>query len=126
MAVWLNTRMGSAERVYEVRCLPLLVNAASLAAHVAPNRSEYLPLLFDAIEKPCEVWLAFERHQGTGKVESRARRVRAFALDAERIALVVAQARLGMLEAWTLIPMSKTRAGYVTNQRNGMLYYGRE
>jgi hypothetical protein len=111
------------ERVYRPGGLAVLVNAQALARHVDPNRGEFLPLLDDVLSDPFEVWLAFERHRGTGQVVMRSRVLKLFDLGRDRGVLVVANARRGLLEAWTVVPTSDLR--YLQRQRRGMLLYGR-
>ncbi|MCL2790112.1 MAG: PBECR2 nuclease fold domain-containing protein [Desulfobulbus sp.] len=117
--------MGAGERIYT---LPtggkVLVNATTLASHLDLDRSPYLPLLPEVLEDPYEIWLAFEQHRATNKVELRQRLIKMVQLDKERGLLVTAQARNGLLEAWTMIPTSKI--GYLDNQRAGKLLWGRE
>lgn len=117
--------MGGEERIYT---LPsggkMLVNAESLAAHVDLDRTPYLPLLPEVLEAPYETWLSFEQHKGTGKVVLRQRLVKLVKLDKARAILVTAQAKNGMLEAWTMVPT--TKLDYINKQRNGKLLWGRE
>ncbi|MDG4475429.1 PBECR2 nuclease fold domain-containing protein [Thiovibrio frasassiensis] len=117
--------MGAEERIYT---LPsggkMLVNAESLAAHVDLDRTPYLPLLPEVLEDPYETWLSFEQHKGTGKVVLRQRLIKLVQLDKKRGLLVTAQAKNGMLEAWTMVPT--TKLDYINKQRNGKLLWGRE
>lgn len=117
--------MGVEERIYT---LPsggkMLVNAESLASHVDLDRTPYLPLLPEVLEDPYETWLSFEQHKGTGKVVLRQRLVKLVQLDKARAILVTAQAKNGMLEAWTMVPT--TKLDYINKQRNGKLLWGRE
>lgn len=116
--------MGAGERIYT---LPtgdrLLVNAEVLAGHIPLNRSPYLPLLPEVLEDPFEIWLSFEQHLGTNRMELRQRLIKLVQLDKERGMLVVAQARSGLLEAWTMVPVEKL--GYFGKQRFGKLLWGR-
>jgi hypothetical protein len=119
----LRGQLGGEEKVYRVANLPVLVNADTLARHVDPARSEYLPLLHETLRDPFEAWLSFERHKGTGQVALRARVMKGFDLGRGRGVLVVANAVRGVLEAWTLIPTSDRK--YLNRQRRGKLLYGR-
>lgn len=116
--------MGGEERIYT---LPsggkMLVNAESLASHVDLERTPYLPLLPEVLEEPYETWLSFEQHKGTGKVALRQRLIKLVQLDKDRGVLVTAQAKDGMLEAWTLLPTSDRK--YLNRQREGKLLWGR-
>jgi hypothetical protein len=117
--------MGGAERIYT---LPtgdkMLVNAGALAGHINLNRTPFLPLLPETLEEPYEIWLSFERHKWTNKVELRQRLIKLVDVGEERGMLVVAQARNGMLEAWTMIPPTDLK--YLNRQRAGKLLWGRE
>lgn len=124
-ATALTRIMGGEERIYT---LPsggkMLVNAESLASHVDLDRTPYLPLLPEVLEDPFETWLSFERHKGTGKVVLRQRLIKLVQLDKDRGVLVTAQAKNGMLEAWTLVPTSDRN--YLNRQREGKLLWGRK
>lgn len=87
-----------------------------------PAFTPYVPYLPELLEDPFEQWLSFERHKGTGLVVLRTRVIKAIATGKLEGQLLVAQARKGQLEAWTVIP---TRPGYLQNQRAGELLYGR-
>lgn len=112
------------EKLYETAKLPVLVNAKALASHMDPARSEYLPLLDDLMQDPNEVWLSFEQHEGTGKIRLRSRFIKHYGLSKDRFVMMVANARNGYLEGWTVIPTSDAR--YIQRQRQGKLIYGKE
>jgi len=101
----------------------ILVNAESLSQHIPAERTPFLPLIAEALENPYEIWMAFEKHKGTGKVELRQRIIKAVELEKERGLLLVAQARKGMLEAWTMLPTTNFK--YLNAQREGKLIYKR-
>lgn len=125
VATALRKILGAEEKAVATPAgLHVLVNAEALADHVDPNRAEYLPLIEDTLADPFEVWLAFERHKGTGKVVLRSRLIKAFDLGKGKGMLVVANATRGMLEAWTFLP--STKWDYLERQRRGMLLYGRD
>ncbi len=69
------------------------------------------------------MWLRFEWHKGTGKVEMRTRAIKAIQMDKQRGLLLVAQARAEMLEAWTFIP--ERNLAYLNDQRAGKLLCAR-
>lgn len=100
----------------------VIVNAVALAKHIDLARSPYLPLLPEAIESPQEIWLSFERHKGTGRVELKQRIIKIVQLTNKKAILVTAQIKDGVLEAWTMIPTAKT--GYINKQRVGKLLWG--
>lgn len=117
--------IGGAEQTIIGKGQPVLVNAESLAQHIDPLRSQYLPFITETITDPYEVWMQFEQHQGTGKVVLRSRYIKRLNLgDKERGTLVVANVVRGVLEAWTFIPVRQT--GYLEKQRRGFLRYGRK
>lgn len=120
----LKRQLGGDDKVYSVAGQPVLVDAEVLASHLDPTRSAYLPLLDETLTDPFEVWLAFERHKGTGRVVLRARIIKGFDLGAGRTMLVVANARGGALEAWTFVPTSDQ--AYAEKQRRGLLLKGRD
>ncbi|NPA72684.1 MAG: hypothetical protein GXO35_07630 [Gammaproteobacteria bacterium] len=123
MALLIESQLGATERIIDVKGLPVLVNAQSLAEHLDPNRSIYLPLLLDTLEDPFEVWMNFDEHQATGKVALRTRIVKAFDIGRGKVLLISAQANKGILESWTMIPTSDLK--YINRQRNGKLIYGK-
>ncbi len=115
--------IGGAEKVFTMPDgSPLLVNAEALAGHVAANRAPFVPFLPELVKDPYEIWLAFERHRGTGRVELRKRLVKV--IDMKKGGLIlVAQAVEGRLEAWTFIPTE--RLAQLKRWRIGSLLYGR-
>lgn len=100
------------------------VNAATLAEHLDPARSAYLPFIAETLSDPFEVWLAFEQHKGTGQVVLRERIVKGIATGKNQGFLMVANAVKGQLEAWTFIPTNDLK--YVNRNRAGKLLYGRK
>jgi len=116
--------MGAETTTFNVKGLPVTIDARSLAAHLAKDsrRSEYLPLLPDLLHNPWEVWVNLYRDTKTGKYELRSRIIKAYALrkNGESI-LLVAQAGRGFFEGWTFIPTSNMK--YVNRQRMGKLWY---
>jgi hypothetical protein len=102
---------------------PVLVNAKSMSRHLAPDRTPYLPWVPEAITDPHEVWASFERHKGTGKVVLRQRFLKMIRTDKDRTALLVTQAKGGIMEAWTMITSPNRR--YMNNQRQGRLLFSK-
>lgn len=119
--------LGGQEKTFTLSGLhnAVLVNARSLADHIDLSRSAFLTYLPETLEAPFEVWMAFERHRGTGKVELRTRFIKAVqaGTEKEKGMLVVAQAKGGVLEAWTMIPVSNLK--YLGKQRRGTLVWKR-
>lgn len=102
----------------------VLVNAESLAQHMALNRSQFVNFIPEMLESPDEIWLTFQRHKGTGKVFLRQRIVKALEIEKGKYLIMVAQSKGGILEAWTFIPSSKL--SYLNQQRKGKLLYSAE
>jgi len=117
------------EKVFKVKSggfnYPVLINANVLADHLDLNRSPFLPFLIETLNDPFEVWTAFEKHQGTGQIRLRTRFVKGIKIGKGKHLLFVANARGGVLEGWTYIPMRASRA-YMNSQREGLMIYGRE
>jgi hypothetical protein len=124
----LHHLLGGEDKAFKVAGMPVLVNAETLATHLDPARSEYLPLLPELLSDPFEAWLAFEQHKETGQVAMRTRIVKAFNAGKDRSGkdrtlLFVANAHKGALESWTMIPTSDDQ--YINKQRVGKMIYGR-
>lgn len=105
----------------------VLVNAGSLIDHFADDlaaRSPYLPMLPEILTDPCEIWLSFEQHKGTGKVVLRQRFIKVIHTDKGRAMVGIVQANKGFLETWTMFPRSKMAS--LKNEREGRLLWGRE
>jgi hypothetical protein len=131
MEAFLREELGGAEKAFSFidRDFPgfrhdVLVNAEALAEHLPADRAPFLPLLREVIEDPYEIWLSFERHKGTGRVFLRQRFIKAVRTGKDRGMIFVAQARNGMMEAWTVVPTSEI--DYLNNQRFGRLLWKRD
>ena len=120
--------LGGEEKIFSFQSggfrYDILVNAASLAGHIGSGRSAFLPFLPELLEDPYEVWLAFERHKGTGRTVLRQRTIKAVRLDKDRGLLLVAQSSKGVMEAWTMVPTSDFK--YLNRQRRGKLIWARQ
>lgn len=104
--------------------LSVNVNAEVLAEHLEPPRARFVPFLKELLTDPYEVWLSFQQHKGTGKVELRARIIKAIDSGGKNKGqLLVAQVRKGQLEAWTIVPGG---VSYMQQQRQGKLIFGRD
>ena len=114
--------IGGASKVYDVKGLPVAIDATVLAQHIDPQRAEYLPLLDDLLTNPYEVWLSLERHATTGYYQLRTRMIKAYRFDRDRGLLLVAQQANGFMESWTIVPTSQL--GYLNKQRAGKLWWG--
>lgn len=101
----------------------LLVNAESLADYIGLERTPFIPLLPELLEKPYEVWLSFERHEATGRVALRKRLVKMVDAGKSKALVLVAHASKGMLEGWTFLPANRARE--LMKNRAGKLLWGR-
>jgi hypothetical protein len=124
MVPLIEAAIGGQEKVFNIPGgVTVLVDAVALADHIDPVRSPYIPFLPELLNDPFEVWLSFEQHRGTGKVELRARIIKMIETGKDEGMLFVAQASRGYLLGWTFIPVRS--AGYMQKQREGMLLFGR-
>ncbi len=115
--------IGGDRKVFRPGGVVVEINAASLASHTDPARARYFPAIIETLERPQEVWLAFERHTESGKVELRSRIIRALDIGNDRSILVVANAVGGRFEAWTFLTTNDQR--YLNRQRQGRLIFSR-
>lgn len=76
------------------------------------------------IECDLKVWLAFAQNKATGCVTLRSRIIKAFDLKGGRGMIVVANARGGVLEGWTMFQTKDFK--YLNSQRSGKLWWGRK
>lgn len=121
----LTEQLGGASKTYRLGDLSFSVDARALAEHIAQTgdfgRSEYFPLIDDAMSNPYEAWLNFETHSRTGETLLKARLIKGYALRDGRTLLIVTQARNQYLEAITIMPTGDER--YINRQRQGALIY---
>lgn len=118
--------IGGKEKVFDLpNGATTAINAAALADHLSLDRAWLVPYLPEMLTDPAEIWMSFERHRGTGKVELRTRLVKVLSLGGEKARgyLVIAQVVAGRLEAWTVLPARNI--GYLQQQRRGRLAYRR-
>lgn len=118
--------IGGKEKVFDLPSgATITVNAAALADHLPLDRAWLAPYLPEMLTDPAEIWMTFERHKGTGRVELRTRLVKVVSLAGEKSRgyLVTAQVVAGRLEAWTVVPTRNI--GYLEQQRRGRLMYRR-
>lgn len=102
----------------------VLINAQAFADHVNPARSSFAPMLVETLADPYEIWLNFERHRGTGKVQMRKRFIKIIDLPKGGNVIMVAQSTRGIFEAWTVIPSA--RAQQINKSRVGTLLWHRK
>lgn len=120
--------IGNEERVFSFSrdgfTWDVLVNASALAQHIDPERAKYIPFLPETLSDPYEIWMAFEKHKGTGKVVLRQRIIKGVDLGGMESMLVVTNLVNGIMEAWTFIPVRQRK--YLNNQRAGGLIWKRD
>ena len=120
--------IGGDERLFTLKDgSSLLINAEMLGSHLDLNRAPFVPLLKELIEvkelieEPFEIWTAFERHRGTGKVELRRRLVKVVELKKGALTLA-AQVNKGFVEGWTFIAGDSVRG--INRSRVGKMTHG--
>ena len=93
--------------------------------HVNPDRSPFLPFIPEVLTTPYEVWMDFEEHAATGRVELKKRYVKRLRIGGKEMGLImVVQVSKGQLVGWTFIPTERGR--YLDNLRRGKLLWKRE
>lgn len=103
---------------------PVLLSVDTLM-HIQPRRSTFVPLIPELLSDPFEVWMDFEEHEATGRVELKKRYLkRVDTGERETGILMVVQVVKGQLAGWTFIPAE--RGKYLNNIRRGKLVWARE
>ncbi|OGV64137.1 MAG: hypothetical protein A2283_12460 [Lentisphaerae bacterium RIFOXYA12_FULL_48_11] len=119
--------IGGSERIFSFSkgemSWDVMVNASVLAEHIDPARAKYIPFLPETLFDPFEIWMAFEKHKGTGKVVLRQRIIKGIDMGRKQGMLVVTNSVNGVMEAWTMIPSERIK--YLQNQRYGELVWKR-
>jgi hypothetical protein len=115
--------IGGDVQTFDMRGLPVIVDAELLGQHVAEDlgRTPYLTLLPDLLSDPWEVWYALEREANTGAIRTRVRSIKRYDIGRGRSVLLVANEIDGALIGWTFVPVRQ--ANYINNQRTGLLWY---
>lgn len=120
--------LGAPEKVFQYEkdgfSWGVLVNAESLSTHIDAARAAYIPLLPETMSDPYEIWMTFERHTVSGKIELRQRIIKAVSTGRDQGMLVVTNVINGIMEAWTLIPVENLN--YLNRQRAGKLVWARD
>jgi hypothetical protein len=116
--------LGADSVVFDVKGVPVLVDAAALAAHVEGDlaRAAYFPLLLDVLNDPFEVWVTGEVNDQADDFRVRTRIIKGFELDKSRTLVVVAESSGGYYRSVTIIPTSQL--GYLRGLRKGVLVWG--
>ena len=93
--------------------------------HIKPDRSPYIPFIPELLAQPYEVWMDFEEHEVTGRVELKKRYLKRIDTGEKKMGiLMVVQVVKGQLAGWTFIPAE--RGNYLNNIRRGKLIWARE
>lgn len=116
----LRELLGAEARTFDVKGLPIVIDAEVLGHHIETNRSEYLPLLLDLLTDPFEVWLQVE--QSGDAYRTRARILKGYDLGKGRTLLLAADQQDGAFVGWTFLPVRATN--YAQKQRSGLLWWG--
>lgn len=93
--------------------------------HIKPDRSPYIPFIPELLAQPYEVWMDFEEHEVTGRVELKKRYLKRIDTGEKKMGmLMVVQVVKGQLAGWTFIPAE--RGNYLNNIRRGKLIWARK
>ena len=99
--------------------------SADSLMHIKPDRSPYIPFIPELLAQPYEVWMDFEEHEVTGRVELKKRYLKRIDTGEKKMGmLMVVQVVKGQLAGWTFIPAE--RGNYLNNVRRGKLIWARE
>ena len=85
-----------------------------------------MPLIPELLSDPFEVWMDFEEHEATGRVELKKRYIKYIKSDdvKGRGLYLVVQVVNGRLTGWTFVPASSKNV--LNNQRRGKLIWARK
>jgi hypothetical protein len=118
----LRELLGADSRVFDVRGLPVAVDAEALGAVIAPADAEYLPLLLDAVADPFEVWTMLEQAADAESYRVRGSIIKGYTLPGGDRIIVVIDQQDGSVIGWTLAAGSD--AEVVNARRRGLLWWG--
>ncbi|MBN4063480.1 hypothetical protein JYT79_01730 [Cardiobacterium sp. AH-315-I02] len=124
---YLIKEFNGAEKIFNAHGFPVKLNAAFLADHLKKDidRTPYLPWLLESLQRPDEIWLLFEQHQGTGKYRLRTRFIKMVnKRDSDKAMTVVLDANKANMVGLTFIP--KTRTSGINSGRKGRLMYAKD
>ncbi|SDH91754.1 PBECR2 nuclease fold domain-containing protein [Roseospirillum parvum] len=99
------------------------VSAETLGGHLQLGRAPLAPLLPDLLTDPEEIWMAWERHRLTGRIELRRRFIRAVDLPERGRLMLTVNAYRGRIEAWTFFGAGALNQA--NRARGGALLYRR-
>lgn len=124
MATIVRKVLGGDEKYFDTPGGSVLLTVASIAGHVAPNRSPWVPFIPEVLTDPFEVWMTLDEHEVTGRVELRKRYIkRVQAGERGQGLYLVATVLKGEFVGWTFVPASTV--GVLANQRVGKLLWAR-
>jgi len=101
----------------------LHINVESLATHINKSRAPFVPFIREVLENPYEIWIAFEREKGTGKIALRKRILKVIDIPKQGQMVFIANAANGQFEDWTFMPVRNMNR--LNKERYGKLLYGR-
>lgn len=103
---------------------PVLLSVDMLM-HIQPRRSPFVPLIPELLSDPFEVWMDFEEHEATGRVELKKRYIKLIWTGKKEQGLyIIVQVVKGQLTGWTFVPASSQSV--LNNQRRGKLVWSRK
>ena len=103
---------------------PVLLSVDALM-HIQPRRSTFVPLIPELLSDPFEVWMDFEEHEATGRVELKKRYIKLVqAGPREQGLYIIVQVVKGQFTGWTFVPASSQSV--LNNQRRGKLVWSRK
>jgi hypothetical protein len=118
----LRELLGADSRVFDVKGVPVIVDAQTVGAQIDLAQASYLPLLLDLLADPYEVWMQPEQAAGFDVTRVRMRIVKGYDLGHGRTVLIVAEQQDGALVDMTVVPTDDPKA--IDPLRSGMLWFG--
>lgn len=103
--------------------LYVTVRAKTLADRIAPEAAPMLPFLVEALSRPYEVWISYERNRETGETVQRMRVFKGVAAGEGARHLVAVEAEKGEATAFLVVPPSEHET--INHLRFGRLLWRR-
>lgn len=121
----LETMIGGTDAFFPTADGAPVLLAVDLLMHIQPGRSPFVPLIPEVLAEPYEVWMDFEEHEPTGRVELKKRYVKYIETEVKGRGLyMVVQVVKGQPAGWTFVPASSL--GVLNKQRRGRLLWTRK
>lgn len=117
----LRELLGGDSRVFDVKGVPVIVDAQTVGALIDPAQASYLPLLLDLLADPYEVWMQPEQAAALDGTRVRMRIVKGYDLGHGRIVLIVAEQQDGALVDVTVLPSDDAKT--IDPLRSGVLWF---